>query len=223
MSHRLFLPAVVAVVLMLFSSALPADEFNGFYLETRTCQVYTGPCFANGEMGLAGKDAIMAWSIEKGQSNGVDLAGFNVVMVLKASDTLGFRGIDSAQTVKSIILVDQRADKKQRDALVEFAKQHSGRAGKSVVRVDAAPIDMSLDTAKLTGSLRAGDSVSLTTRKARPGDCICSNEIAFYPPLAKVENFAAGVTMEGEYSGRGLGTKWSTPGSRSSYMGTFSY
>ncbi len=215
--------AVVAVAGVIFSSTLSANEISGVYLETRTCQVYTGPCFANGEMGLAGKDAIMAWSIERGQSNGVRLDGLNVVVVLKASQTLGFRGIDSADDVKSIILVDQRANDKQRRALIEFAKHHSGRAGQSVVRVDSTAIEMSLDIGGLTGSLQADKGVTLTTRQARPEDCICSNEVAFYPPLAKVDNFVAGVTVEGKFSGRGLGTTWSTPQARSSYMATFNY
>jgi hypothetical protein len=47
--------------------------------------------------------------------------------------------------------------------------------------------------------------------------------MAFYPPLVKLTNFAPGVTVEGEFSGRGLGTNWSTPDSRSSYMGVFDY
>src|SRR5262245_24725812 len=29
--------------------ALAGDSLTGKYLETRTCQVYTGPCFANAE------------------------------------------------------------------------------------------------------------------------------------------------------------------------------
>jgi hypothetical protein len=65
--------------------------------------------------------------------------------------------------------------------------------------------------------------VKLSTRKAKPGDCICSNELAFYPPLAKVDRFVPGVSLEAEYKGRGLGTSWSTPDSRSSYMGEFVY
>ena len=217
-------PAMAVVMIgVIFASALHADNVDGFYLETRTCQVYTGPCFANGEMGLAGKDAIMAWSISNGRENGVDLSGLNVVLVLTASDTLGFRGIESAESVKSVVLVDERANSKQHQALIEFAKRHAGRAGKSVVRIDPAPIRMSIDLANLTGRLQAGDTVSLATRKARPNDCICSNEVAYYPPLAEVQNFAAGVTEQGEFSGRGLGKQWSTPGARSSYMATFRY
>ena len=71
--------------------------------------------------------------------------------------------------------------------------------------------------------LSAGKEVELKTRQARRGDCICSNEAAYYPPLAAVEHFVPGVTLEGKFKGRSLGTRWSTPGDRSSYMGTFAY
>jgi hypothetical protein len=192
-------------------------------LETRTCQVYTGPCFANGEVGLAGKDAIMAWSIQRGQHQGVDLTGLNVVVVLNSSDTLGFGGINDAKRLKSVIVVDEQAKGRQREALIDFAREHAGRAGGAVVRVDVAPIEMSLDVAELKGKLAAGKNVKLVTRKANPGDCICSNESAYYPPLAAVENFVPGVTLEGEFTGRGLGSRWSTPDSRSAYMATFAY
>jgi hypothetical protein len=196
---------------------------TGTYLETRTCQVYTGPCFANAEMALGGKDAFMAWNIESGKQNSVDLAGLSVVMVVTGNDTLGYRGVEDPKDLKSAIIVDSKATARQREALVAFAKEHSGRAGKEVVRVDAAPITMSLDTADLRGELKAGDLVKLTTRKAKPGDCICSNEVQFYPPLAAVNRFAAGVSIEAEYKGQGLGTTWSAPESRSAYMGEFSY
>jgi uncharacterized protein DUF1326 len=203
--------------------AVAADSVTGTYLESRTCQVYTGPCFANAEMGLTGKEAVMAWNIEAGKKDNVELAGLSVVMVVSGNETLGFRGIDDPRELKSAIIVDAKASAKQREALIALAKEHSGRAGKEVVRIDSAPIEMSLDSVELRGELKAGDAVKLTTRKAKPGDCICSNEVQFYPPLADLNRFAAGVSIEAEYKGRGLGTAWSMPESRSAYMGEFRY
>ncbi len=212
----------VAVVL----SALPAvaaDSISGTYMESRTCQVYTGPCFANAETGMAGKEAVMAWNIESGKRGAVDLAGLSVVVVVRGDDMFGHQGLSEPKEVKSAIIVDDKATAEQREALIAFAKERTGRAGKDVVRIDSAPIQMSLDSVELKGELKAGDVVTVTTRKVRPGDCICSNEIAFYPPLAQIERFAPGVSIESEYKGRGLGTTWSNPGSRSAYMGEFVY
>ena len=216
---------VVLAVLFVWSGSLAANasEINGSYLEARTCQIYTGPCFANAESALTGKDAIMAWNVDKGTHNGVDVSGLSVVLVVHASDTLGNGGIDDAKQVKSMIVVDERATEAQRKALVDFAKVRSGRAGDAVARVENAPIEMSLDLATLTGGLAAGKSVKLSTRKANPGDCICTNEVAYYPPLTKLENFVPAVSIDAEFKGRGLGTQWSMPNSRTSYMGLFAF
>lgn len=225
MSHKIL--SLIAVAVMA-ASALPAnsraaDPLTGTYMESRTCQVYTGPCFANAETALAGREALMAWNIESGTQGNVDLSGLSVVVVVRGNDTLGYQGVADPKELKSAIIVDVKATVKQREALIAFAKEHSGRAGREVVRVDAAPIAMSLDSVELKGELIAGDVVKLTTRKARPGDCICSNEVQFYPPLAKINRFAAGVSIEAEYKGTGLGATWSTPESRSAYMGEFNY
>ena len=80
---------------------------------------------------------------------------------------------------------------------------------------------MNLDISQLRGSLQAGNVVTLSTRRAQAIDCICGNEIAFYPPLARLEHFAPGVAVENEFSGIGLNSRWSTPESRSAYVGTF--
>jgi hypothetical protein len=210
-------------LLFVLPAAVRAEQVSGSYLETRTCQVYTGPCFANAETGMAGREAVLAWNIEEGKRGGVDLAGLSVVVVVRGSDTLGHQGLNDPKELRSTIIVDDKASAEQRDALISFAKEHAGRAGKEVVRVDAAPISMSLDRADLRGNLAAGEMVKLTTRKAKATDCICTNEVAYYPPLAKIDQFAAGVTIEGEYKGKGLGTRWSTPNSRSAYMGVFQY
>ncbi|MFP6648514.1 MAG: DUF1326 domain-containing protein [Pirellulaceae bacterium] len=223
-----FLPVAVVLSILITAPLSAAGTIQGIYMETRTCQVYTGPCFANAEIGLAGKNAIMAWKIQQGSMDcgdqgDVDLAGLSVVLVTRASQTLAFRGVDDPRTLKSVILVDQRASSAQREALIQFARHHAGRAGKDIVRIDSVAIDMKLDLLELRGELSAGTQVTLKTRKARPEDCICSNESAYYPPLASVENFVPGVTIEGRFNGRGLGTRWSTPGDRSSYMATFNY
>lgn len=122
-----------------------------------------------------------------------------------------------------MIVVDENATPPQRDALIGFATQQAGKAGQDVVRVITAPISMDLDLVGLTATLRAGECVRLLTRTARPGDCICSNEVAYYPPLARVENFVPGVTVDGRVSARSLGTSWSIPDTRTAYMATFAY
>src|SRR5438045_1435647 len=116
MRRSLFLAALVLVAL-----AVPARAagVTGRYIEARTCDVWTGPCFANAEVNFGGKHAVMGWKIDKGTYDDVQLDGLGVVAVVAASDTLGV-----AQTgpAKAVLLVDKKATSAQRDALVKFAK-----------------------------------------------------------------------------------------------------
>jgi hypothetical protein len=105
--------------------------------------------------------------------------------------------------------------------LVAFAKKQTGKAGRSVVRVETQSIEVSVDPGTLVGKVKAGTWVNVLTRKARPNDCICTNEVAYYPPLTSLKYFAAGVCTESEFRGRGLGNRWSLPNSRSAYLGEF--
>ncbi len=203
----------------------PADEISGNYLETRTCDVYTGPCFANAQVGLTGQQAIMAWSIESGTHEGVDLGGLNVVLVVRAADTLGFGGtvVVRPDPIRSVILVDARATDSQREALAAFVKQHAARVAGDVVRVASLPIEMKFDPIDMECSLEAGKEARLVTRRLVPRDRCCTNEEIFYPPLTEVEHSEPAFTIDGGFTGRGLGQTWSNPKTRSSFLATFAY
>jgi hypothetical protein len=200
-------------------------EISGDYLESRTCDVYTGPCFANAQVGVTGQQAFMAWSIERGQHEGVDLAGLKVILAIRASDTLGYGGgmVVHPDPIKSVVLVDERANETQRRALVDFAKQRAGKLKGEVVRISAVPIAMNVDHVDMIARLNAGKEVQLLTRRLAKGDCVCSNEEIYYPPLTGVENSSPAYTVEGGFSGRGLGVRWSNPATRSAYLATFAY
>ena len=145
------------------SETAKTDNVKGDYLESRTCDVYTGPCFANGQIGLAGREAILAWGIDQGTYRGVDLAGLKVVMAIRAADTLGFGGglVIHPDPIRSVIIVDQQATEPQREALAEFARERAGRLAGDVTRIDAAPIEMVVDHAEMVGRLKAGETAEI--------------------------------------------------------------
>lgn len=206
-----------------FSASLPTNNIRGEYIEARTADVYTGPCFANSEVGLAGDLAVMGWKIEKGSFQGVNLDGLSVMGILKASGTLG----DVTATVypvKSVIVIDERANAEQRLALKGFAQKMGGQLLSDVVKVDFQPIDFSMagnsvHSAKAT--MTAGNLVKLQTRALTEGDQICHNEGVWYQPLSKVEHAMPAYTVANDYNGQGLGTVWNYTGNRGSFVGTF--
>ncbi len=125
-----------SVALLVITSSLPAaDPVTGTYVEARTCQVYTGPCFANGEVGSAGKNAVMTWQIDDGSFAGVDLSGHGVAVVVKASHTLGFNGLDDAKVKKALVIIDEAADAKTTAALKHFALTQTGLSEREVTGV----------------------------------------------------------------------------------------
>lgn len=202
-----------------------ASDVTGQYLEVRSCDVYTGPCFANSEVGSTGREAILAWHIEQGKHNGVDLSGLNVVMVVRGSDTLGFGGglVIHPDPIRSVVLVDERADFQQRQALIEFATEKGSLVAGEVVRVERVPIQIRIDQESMVGQLKAGKVVEIRTRQLTHHDHTCSNEVVYYPPLAEVDDYKPAVTVTGRYSGRGLRTQWSIPNTRSAFLASFAY
>ena len=83
------LALLAAVLLMAIPALAQANHVSGNYMEFRNADVYTGPCFANSQVGLTGQNAVLAWQISNGEWNGVSLSGLNVVAVVRASATLG--------------------------------------------------------------------------------------------------------------------------------------
>jgi hypothetical protein len=211
---------VVAALALLFAAApLSAAAPTGQYVEARTIDVWTGPCFANADVNLGGKHAILAWKVEKGEFHKVNLDGLGVVAVVAASDTLG-----TPQTGrgKAILIVDERANREQRDALVALAKHQAGGLLANVVAVRAARVEVSTCDCEGggCGSVRAGDA-RISTRCLCPHDKVCGNESAFFPPLVRDVVVKPALAAENSYSGKGLDGTWKDSGRRSAYLGTF--
>lgn len=210
---------LIALAFLFCASA--EAKITGDYLESRSADVYTGQCFANGEVGLTGDQAILAWHIRSGSWDGVKLDGFSVVAAVKANATLGDPYADP-YPAKSVLIVDNRADARERAALAAFARHMGGKLLANVLNVINAPIDIQV-AQEHHGSalLRAGDFVTIQTRSINENDHLCGNESTFYPPLTQVSHAKAAVAVTDSYSGKGLGTTWTLHDKRSAFVGSF--
>lgn len=219
---------LTAVVCMLGGAIAMAGApvqagIEGKYIEVRSCDVFTAACFANSEIGLVGQEAMLAWHITKGSHRGVDLEGLKVVAVVRANSTLGVTTIRSIYPARSILIVDERADEAQTDALVDFAKEMAGRLLENVIRVEKTDITMSIDAEKAGfAKLQAGDAVAIETRALLHSDMHCGNDEAYYGPLTDVDNTVVAYTERDMFSRHGLGVRWDESGRRSAWLGTFS-
>jgi hypothetical protein len=221
MSRFTCLAACSAVLLV--GSAARAAEISGEYLEARSCDVYTGPCFANSQVGLAGREALMAWKVDDGQWNGVKLCGLGVAVVLNSESTLGTDGVFpmTAGEIKSVILVDQKADKRQQAALVDFARHSAKGVLGKVQTVKSVALSLKNDHLAGKGIFKAGDLAAIETRALQKADRCCSNESCYYQPLAKVENSSPAYAKTLKYTGDGLDSQWELHNIRSAMLATF--
>ena len=92
----------------------------------------------NGEAGTTGREALLAWKVDRGSFDGVSLNGLAVVAAVAGDTNLGIREIGggTAQT-RTALFVDERATPAQRTALVAMAKQHSNGMRRNGRRADA--------------------------------------------------------------------------------------
>lgn len=211
---------VIALPTFVRAGQSASNAISGDYAEFRNADVYTGPCFANSEMNLAGDNAFLAWHVRDGAWSGVPLTDLSVIAVVRASGTLG-DPYASPLPAKTVFMVDARANNAQRSALIQFAQAQASGLLNDVVAVQVQPISFSIAQHGYT-TVQAGNLVHLATRTLRASDKICHNEEVYYPPLAAhLEHSMPVVAEASSYSGGNLGVTWNDSGRRSSFVGTF--
>ena len=193
---------------------------SGVYVEARTAEVFTGGCIMNSEAETMGKQAVLAWKVDRGTFNGIALDGLSVVAALSGDRNLGMTEMGGEKpSVTSEVFVDQRANAVQRIALVAMANELSKGLVGTIVQVAPAPIEFADHGSEI--AVTAGQA-SLEVNKHMTHDPTCGAQLWFHP-LASVENATVGVADTHAFTGSALGTKWSDPNKRSAFFGTFSY
>ena len=215
--------AAVVFSTLSFAEGIPPHSVTGTYIEARTADVFTGPCFANGEVEMAGKEAVFGWKINTGKWQGVDLQGLSVVGVVRAEHTLG-NVYEPVNEMRAVLIVDSRANAEQRAALRSFAVKAGGDLLKDIVKVDTAPIEFTIQNDNVHSAvahLSAGSLAAIRTRAIMAADHTCGNEDAYYPPLTDLDHAMPAYALEDEFQGTGLGETWKNGPRRSGFLGTF--
>ena len=212
---------LLALLTTFLTAFTRAQEIRGDYLETRSADVYTGQCFANGEVNLVGNEAILAWHVQSGGWDGISLQGLTIVAAVRANGTLG-DPYESPYPAKAVLLVDDQATKEQQAALVNFAEHMGGELLKNVGQVIPTQMELAVDSEHHGAAmLRAGRLASVQTRGIGGKDHLCGNEVTFYPPLTQTAHSMPAVALTDAYTGPGLGESWDFHGKRSAFVGTF--
>ena len=212
--------SVVLCGVMAATLAAKGPSVTGTYVEARTAEVFAGACVINSEGGTTGREALLAWKVDRGQVNGVSLDGLAVVAAIASDINLGIHEIGGESAIaRAAIYVDSRANAAQRKALVAMVRSLSGNLIGSVVQETAAPIQFADNGHLITVST---DTVKLAVAKHLSHEATCGNK-QWFNPMTRVDRADMGTTDQNEFSGPALCTKWSDPNKRSSFFGTFSY
>ena len=226
--------------LLLAASPIPSDasRVKGDYVEARTADVYTGPCFSNAEIFITGHQAVMAWKVTEGSWRGVKLDGLSVAAAVLGSTTFSE---DDVKAARSVLIVDKKATPAQSEALVEMARELAGGRLKNVVAVRTSvlsilvedrsgspePVDPGhqghgMPRAPLA-SFSAPGLAEILTRPLGAGDHFCGNETVAYSPLSRGVIALPAYTLRHNYAGGELDSRWNDPNCRSSFVGHFSH
>jgi hypothetical protein len=213
---------ILASLICVLAIGAAAQQIHGDYIETRSADVYTGQCFANGEVNLVGKEAILAWHVQNGTWDGVSLDGLTIAAAVRANGTLG-DPYENPYPATAVLLVDDQATPQQSAALISFAQQMGGELLKNVERTLTTPMEMIVNPERHGVALfRAGQLATVQTRSLGDHDHTCGNEVTFYPPLTQLAHSMPAVAVTDAYQGPGLGESWDSHGRRSAFVGTFS-
>jgi len=236
---------IVAAACGALALAVPAfaaaAEIKGDYVESRTADVYTGPCFSNAETFIVGDQAVMAWKVTEGSWKGVDLKGLSVAAAVVGSTTFSQ---DDPSKARALLIVDEKATPAQREALISMAKALGGERLNNVACVKSSMIILTVEAHEMTAEEEAAEKArhvlhpmphaprasfwapgiaEMLTRPLDDGDHACGNEVVAYEPLSKGATVQPAYTLGHTFKGEGLNTRWSTPNNRGSFVGHFAY
>lgn len=215
--------ALVAVVFGLaVASTLAAGTatVKGTYVEARTSEVFAGACVVNSEVDTAGREALLAWKVDKGTFNGVRIDGLSVVAAVAGDKNLSVHEIGGEVAhARAAVFVDERATEAQRRALLAMVTALSKGLASTVVETTPAAIEF---VDGMHDIRVATKTVRLSVQKHLDHDASCGNK-QWFAPLSTVDDAELGATAENAFAGRSLGITWSDPNKRSGFVGTFSY
>ena len=193
---------------------------SGEYVEARTAEVFTGGCIMGSEAETVGKQAVLAWRVDRGSFNGVPIDGLSVIAAVAGDRNLGIVEIGGSKAAtRSALFIDDRANPAQQLALIAMASELSKGIVGTIVQVTSLPIQFA-DRGQMIHV--AASQIALDVNKEMTHDPTCGAQQWFHP-LASVAQATLGMADQHAFTGTSLGTKWSDPNRRSAFFGTFAY
>jgi hypothetical protein len=231
---RIICSALCVGFVALSASVASAAGIRGDYVEARTADVFTGPCFSNAEVFIYGNHAVLAWKVNEGAWKGVDLRGLCVAAAVDGTTTFSE---DQPDKATAVVIVDSKASGPQREALIDMAKALGGARLNRITAVKNARMSLKLEDHAMSASESAHEAhgmpqsprasfwaaglARIVTRPLDERDHACGNEVVAYSPLSSSVSAQPAFTLGHVFQGEGLGSRWDDPNCRSSFVGRF--
>ena len=232
---RTTVSALSLVLLGLGAATASAAGIRGDYVEARTADVFTGPCFSNAEVFISGNRAVMAWKVTEGSWNGVDLRGLCVAAAVDGTTTFSRRSAGKGRVGLDRRRAGLTAGSARRS--IAMAKDLGGARLSRIAKVTSTHMSLKLEdharpdasTAHAAhgmpqsprASFWAAGLAKIVTRPLDERDHACGNEVIAYPPLSKGVSAQPAYTLGHTFKGQGLQANWEDPNCRSSFVGHF--
>ena len=198
--------------------ASPTSDLEGVYVEARSAQVFIGGCIWNSEAMTIGREAVMAWRIDRGTVDGVDVGGLSIVAAIAGEENLAINP-DAAR--RTVLFVDVEGSPAQQEALAGRYAADNARMFGEVVAVNAAPI--SFEETADGYRVHAGDDVALEAKALHVDhkELNQCGEAQWYEPFVELNDSSLGIAVQHAYRGEALSTRWSDPDKQSAFFGRF--
>jgi hypothetical protein len=195
--------------------ASPADvEPSGDYVEARTASVFAGACHYNGELTTAGREAVLAWRIDGGRVEGVDLDGVELVAAVAAGDNLS-----GEVARKSVLYVDSDASPRQRELAAGWVRAKHAAALGEVIAVEEAEVEVELDGERYRA--RAGEAITLEGSRLAERECCKMPYDVWYRPFAPLDARVVGNSASFAWTETRLAPRFERSGQNDAFVGTF--
>ncbi|HSB28294.1 MAG TPA: DUF1326 domain-containing protein [Pyrinomonadaceae bacterium] len=210
----ILMAVVFAASAFVFTSRADNVSLRGDYVEVRTASVFAGACHYNGEVVTTGREAMMAWNVNSGKWQGVDLSGVRVLAIVSSDANLA----ETYGARQSEIVIDSKASRAQSLAILNALKTNYAASLGNIVKVRNAPVTFVREGKTFAV---AADDAKLNV-EAMPNDLCCRMpNLVWYTPLVGIENRKVGYTTNASYSGSTVSEQWSRSDENSAFYGTF--
>jgi hypothetical protein len=192
---------------------VPITGISDLDLETPTLRPGRGRPFEH--------RAVLGWNITHGTWNGEELDGLSIVAIVESQGSLG---TPIEGQLRTLVLIDVKATKKQKDALLYLFREFAPRFARRVKKVRSVKFrfqrgdhDLLLEAEK-TLSLR----VKLHEHTGVECESICGKDPQPQKPLCLHVQGERAVATKDLYSGSDLPVRWSAKDSGRTLAGRFS-